>query len=389
MTRRNWTVRSQSRFLALALSALAMVCGPRSSSAEIDVRLDSDSFNPSLGDRVAISWTLASEAATWLRVYDPDGGLVRTLLDGELRPAGRQTIHWDGRDLEGRVVPDEAYYVTFETSDGVVYDPTAFSGGVVGDVTDARVDFRTGTLSYRLPAASRVLVRLGIRSGPLLRTLVDWKPRVAGSITEHWDGLDENGLVELRNAPGFSILVTYVSLPVTSVIAYGNTGETYRAYKLGRAAGRPQKAAREPDPARFERLRPEGLVPPAWARAPRVRLEFPTLDKAGLDNGLDNASADGTDMATPAPTVPGGDVAVHVDVDPQDRERLLADQFEIILFVDNVFFAEAERGYLPFNWRWELDSLSPGEHVLTVNVSSFKGQVGVASRKIRIEAGNR
>jgi hypothetical protein len=78
------------------------------------------------------------------------------------------------------------------------------------------------------------------------------------------------------------------------------------------------------------------------------------------------------------------EVAVRVEVDPADRDLLLKDQFEIIFFVDNVFFAEAERGHLPFNWRWELHQLPPGEHVLTVNISSFKGQVGVASRKIRI-----
>jgi hypothetical protein len=52
--------------------------------------------------------------------------------------------------------------------------------------------------------------------------------------------------------------------------------------------------------------------------------------------------------------------------------------------VDQVFFAEAERGYLPYNFRWETETLPEGEHLLTVNISSFKGQVGVASRKVRV-----
>jgi hypothetical protein len=114
-------------------------------------------------------------------------------------------------------------------------------------------------------------------------------------------------------------------------------------------------------------LRPEGLVPPAWVRAPRVTLSFPRL--AG---------------ASEVPAV-SGEVAVRVEVAPEDRERLMREQFEIIFYVDDVFFAEAERGYLPFNWRWELAQLPEGEHVLTVNVASFQGQVGVASRKVRIE----
>ena len=75
---------------------------------------------------------------------------------------------------------------------------------------------------------------------------------------------------------------------------------------------------------------------------------------------------------------------VRIDADPADKEHLLKDQFELIFFVDNVFFAEAERGYLPYNFPWELQQLPPGEHILTVNISSFRGQVGVASRKVKV-----
>jgi hypothetical protein len=53
------------------------------------------------------------------------------------------------------------------------------------------------------------------------------------------------------------------------------------------------------------------------------------------------------------------------------------------MFADNELLAEAERGYLPLTWRWDLQNLPPGEHVLTVNISSFGGQVGVTSRRIR------
>ena len=49
----------------------------------------------------------------------------------------------------------------------------------------------------------------------------------------------------------------------------------------------------------------------------------------------------------------------------------------------NELLAKAERGYLPLTWRWDLRNLAPGEHVLTVNISSFAGQVGVRSVRIR------
>jgi hypothetical protein len=257
--------------------------------------------------------------------------------------------------------------MTVETASGRVDDPFMRSGGEVGDLTDGRFDRRGGTLTYRLPAASRVLIRLGIRNGPMLKTLVDWEPRVAGTITEYWDGKDEDGLVDLWGNPDFTVLITYVTLPEATVITYGNREESYRDYKLGRARDRNQKPDREPAPELAQRLRPEGLVPPAWARAPRVSMTFPRL--SGQPMGVPQAD---------------DEVLVRIDVDPADRARLQEEQFEILLYVDTVFFAEAERGHLPFNWPWELQQLPPGEHILTVNISSFRGQVGVASRKINV-----
>jgi hypothetical protein len=337
-------------------------------AAEVgEVRLDESSFNPTLGQEVSLTYSLSGSNRVTVRVYDPDGGLVRSLLGGERQEAGSHRVGWDGRDWEGKVVPNEAYMFTVETGSGEVYDPTVTSGGEVGDLTDARFDRQAGTVTYRLPAASRVLIRLGIRNGPMYKALVDWKPRVAGSVTETWDGRDEDDLVVLWGNPGFSALITYVTLPDATVIAYGNDEETYREYKLGRGEDRPRKPEREAPAERAVRLRPEGLVPPAWAQAPAVVLSFPEL-KGGPD----------------VPQVSEA-VAVRVDVAPEDREILLREQFEIIFYVDHVFFAEAERGYLPFNWRWELDQFPEGEHVLTVNLASFKGQVGVASRKVRIE----
>lgn len=352
-----------SGFAVFVVPALVV---PAAAAGLAEVRSGPASFNPSLDQKVTLSYRLAAADRVWVRVYDPDGGLVRTVLDGERQDAGARQVTWDGRDREGRVVPDEAYTFTVETGSGDVYDPTASSGGEVGDLTDARFDRQVGTLNYRLPAASRVLIRLGVRNGPMYKTLVDWKPRVAGAVTEYWDGRDEDDLVILWGRPDFSALITYVTLPDATVIAYGNDAESYRDYRLGRGKDRPQKPRREPSAERAVRLRPEGLVPPAWSRAPQVTLSFPQLGDAGK------------------PPEVSGEVAVRVEVAPEDQALLTREQFEIIFYVDDVFFAEAERGYLPFNWRWELEQLPEGEHVLTVNVASFRGQVGVASRKVRV-----
>lgn len=355
--------------LAACVCGLALAAPARGLTERIaDVRLSNTSFNPSSGQQVELTYRLEKRERISVHVYDPDDGLVRTLVDSQERTAGEHVEVWDGTDLDGRVVPDEAYYFVIETASGALYDPRTFSGGEVGDVIEVEVDRAAGTIVYRLPTSARVLCRLGIHNGPMLKTLVDWKPRVAGLITEYWQGWDEDGVVEFSSHPEFSGILTYVALPETSVIAFGNREATYREIKLGSGSGRPLKPQRPRVAQDGDRLRPEGLVPPAWARAPEVKLTL-----LGMAAG------------TEVPEV-GDEVRVRVEIDPADQERLQNDQFEIMFFVDNLFFAEAERGYTPFNWVWETHQLPPGEHVLTVNVASFGGQVGAASVKVRVRA---
>lgn len=358
---------------SLVLSLLTVVTGTFNCEAKVqikEVELAKSAFNPSRGEKLTLSYKLSQADKITILIYDPDGGLVRTLIKGAERATGSHSETWEGRDDTGQPVPNEAYTFTLETASGTVYDPTTFSGGTVGHIKEAKFH-RDGTVVYKLPAPSRVLIRLGVQNGPMLKTLVDWDPRVAGVITEYWDGRDEDKLIKVRAQKNFTALITYVTLPDASVIAYGNDQETYREYKLGRGKGaakkpdRPRRAGLEP------RLRPTFLVPPAWVRAPRIVMTFPIIE-AGPSNGLPQVKVAAN---------------VRIEVAPSDRDFLLSDQFEVIFFVDNVFFAEAERGYLPFNWHWELIQIPPGEHVLTVNIISFKGQVGVASRKVNVVTG--
>jgi hypothetical protein len=74
----------------------------------------------------------------------------------------------------------------------------------------------------------------------------------------------------------------------------------------------------------------------------------------------------------------------RVEIPAADREVITGRQFEIILFVDTTYVAEEERGYVPFNFPLELDKLAAGEHVVTVNIVTFDGQIGIGSRKIRV-----
>jgi len=62
-------------------------------------------FNP----ETAISFHLPSRAGVFLIVYDLIGREVRRLLDGEVIPAGRRVVTWDGRDDRGKIASSGVY----------------------------------------------------------------------------------------------------------------------------------------------------------------------------------------------------------------------------------------------------------------------------------------
>lgn len=328
------------------------------------------SFNPTRGDKLEVRYSLSRDARVTVRAYDSDRQLVQTLADAAPRKTGQNKEVWDGKDLDGTLVPNEAYFFCVEADDGsgqkVVYDPVTFSGGESADITQGEVSRETGTLTYKLSQPSRVLMRAGIPGSALLKTVVDWQPRVAGEITEYWNGKDEDNLIDVLSAPNYMLVLTYFTLPDTSVITVGNSKYDYRAYKSGLKSPRPSKEERPMTNGR--RLSPHFLKPRVTDRAFRMVLTFPELASVGAGD---------------IPEVRDKLLVRAAAVD-EDRDVTLDQQFEIILFIDNVFYAEEERGHLPFNSPVELTSLAPGEHVITVNVVTFGDQIGIGSRKIKI-----
>lgn len=195
---------------------------------------------------------------------------------------------------------------------------------------------------------------------------MDWEPRAAGAITEYWNGKDEDNLINVWDLKGHAMILTYMTLPDASVIAFGNDRYDYRTYKAALRNPRTKKPKRPMANAR--KISPHFFKSRLTDRAFKVNLIFPELDKGG---------------GSAVPTVRDR-ILVRVDVSKKDREILLNQQYEIVLMVDTVFHAEEERGYLPFNYPWEVKGLPAGEHVLTVNIIASGDQIGIGSRKINV-----
>ena len=72
--------------------------------------------NPMGASPSTIRFSLARESKTVLRVYDAQGRMIRTLVNG-LRVAGDHQVQWDGRNDAGTPVAPGAYFYQLE-SDG-------------------------------------------------------------------------------------------------------------------------------------------------------------------------------------------------------------------------------------------------------------------------------
>jgi len=334
-----------------------------------DVTTSKQSFNPSQKQETAVSFHLAKPAKITLNVYDPDLGLIKTIVDQQIVERGKQTFVWDGKDPDGRVVPDEAYFFTIiaENQSGAreIYDPTTFSGGEEHDITVAKINPLSQTITYKMPEMGRVMIRLGIQGGPLMNTLVDWQPRVKGMITEYWNRKDKDNLVDIHNNPKFKMIISYFGLPENSVIAFGNKSLTYRDYKKTIAAKRPLKKKRMTSVVRFSH---HYQLPRTMDYSPDLRMTFSNTQ------GKDEKGV----------PILKGKTLVKVVLDEQDKLIFQNQQFEICFFLDYKFYAEDESGYTPFNWVWDLSNVAQGEYLLTVNISGFKDQIGVLSRKVKV-----
>ena len=67
-------------------------------------------FNPC----TIVAFELAATETVSLHVYDLEGRLVQTLVDRDVRGAGRHEVTWFGRDAQGRSCPSGTYFYRLE-----------------------------------------------------------------------------------------------------------------------------------------------------------------------------------------------------------------------------------------------------------------------------------
>jgi hypothetical protein len=245
-----------------------------------------------------------------------------------------------------------------------IHDLTDLTGGAPVTATDVRWDAATGTVRYALDRPARVNLRLGLETGPYLRTLIDWVPRGAGAHAEHWDGRDASGVLNLANNPALTPVVKAYALPDNTLFV-----------------GAP------PDRLQFVAERDAAIVRERNSPLPAKRMfdnsQQPLESRGDLPALL--GVGGGFKQDSEGRWVVSGDVPLTVNVPDADRQRVLQRRFEAVFYVDGVFAHENELGYLPLTWTWNTAQFNPGEHFVTLNIRGYEGNFGTATIKVLVE----
>src|SRR5262249_29891033 len=99
---------------------------PACASIISNVKLSKQMVNPTLGESLRISATVSRAGTLQVSILDRDRFLVRK-LSASTAKSGEVEIGWDGRDDQGLILPDEAYYLKIGFTDGKIqdtYDPS-------------------------------------------------------------------------------------------------------------------------------------------------------------------------------------------------------------------------------------------------------------------------
>jgi len=221
--------------LARSSTAMPQVGGNAQESRDraiTTVRVDRSALNVAARENVTVTIDFAKPGVASVIVLDRDGYAVRALANGQ-PVSGTASFTWNGRDALGVLVADEAYSFRVEwQGNGAVdiYDPGEASAHVSA-IDVGSYDRRTGTLTYTLPRPSRVHVQAGTAfvdpntkqlAGPVMKTIVNREPRIAGSIAEHWNGYDESGAIFVPDLENFVVAIAASPLPENSVLTFGN-----------------------------------------------------------------------------------------------------------------------------------------------------------------------
>ncbi len=227
------------------------------------------------GDSVKFSLTATEPGSVQLTVRDDADRMVDR--ESVQVGTGATTVAWDGRDEDGRYVPDGEYELIFAARDQAGNRSEASQRAVVayaalGFVDASRPVFfpqdgdglgRFTRFSFRLLSPATVDWEIVDQDGTVLRSLAEGEVLDAGTHAFSWDGRDATGAMAPRGTYRSVVTAsdgTHVATMVTSVVA--------AAFRI---------TASDSTPRRGQKVRITALSGEALSALPKLRIKQPGI----------------------------------------------------------------------------------------------------------------
>ncbi len=333
-----------------------------------NVYADSKSFTPENQEYFILHFTLSETAQVTLAIYDSLNREVRTLLDSISLEAGNHQVTWNGIDNTGNILPQNYYLYTIEATnaDGqhVRYDPSDLTGGKQIGIQNIKYDKVEDNVFFTLQQSAIINLRVGlVAGGPMMTTLIDWLPLTGGNHTVAWDGRDNTGTVDLKNVRKLEINGPAYSLPMNSIILEGKKHLLRPEFlPVAQTTGNIRPVVTDP----MKRMMYNHWQHPRdKCYDPEVAISFPA-DQGYTEDGI---------------VIIDGPTKITLNTNIADRQFLLEQRFEIVLYVDFLFSHEEEAGYLPYFWTWDPHGIE-GVHYITAMLRGYEGHFATHTVKV-------
>jgi len=324
-------------------------------------------IDPVKNELIKVSYTLSEKSNIDLNIYDDRDMLVRRISKSNVA-AGNNNIIWNGKDEAGLNVPPEAYRYTLtavSATKKTEYDLSDITGNRQIHIKKLKWNSDKSQFEYQLKKPARVLIRVGIDNhGPLMGTITNWLPRIAGQHTEHWNGFDASQVINLAKHPKLESTVQAYSLSDNTIFVGPETNSVKFIENMS-----------WPEEKRKIKNTRKKVITAAYQQSPQTRGDYELKLSFPETQGL-------TKEGVP---ILKGKVPVLLDVPDTKRKIALSRRAESVLYIDGQFSIENEVGFIPMTWIVDVDKMHKGEHYLSVNLRGYEGNFGVATVKIYVQ----
>lgn len=212
------------------------------------------------------------------------------------------------------------------------------------------------TISYELTQPAIVRIRVGSKSGPLYRTLINWQKQKKGKHTIKWDGLDSSRTFNILDNKNFTFSFNYYlpnkDEPMMSFIPQESSYIVSDNF-IGRATKwtHLSQLHKNHDKQHCKDI--------------EVLFKLPKKTK-GLAKIKETTS-------------------ITIKLTDKDKLWFSQERFSLNIFIDDVFVKGEALGYNDYTWNFNPKGINKGKHLITVNLKGFNDHIGIGSLPIYIE----